>query len=219
MNEQQKDIPSLADYWQQQYNPKGDLADYAAVAALDKEGEYTNRIAEIKGLYDSYKQKYKISPEQIAKYDALINSLSTNNIGSDKWKNQIIRDSASAGIGKFITGYLGFNTPKPEKAFDINNDEDVIKRYQLEEQIRLHPELRNTLIANARAQYNAETQAILAQDEANKNKQSRKSIRRNLMSFGKQILLQLMYIYVIPKTLVQEDLQLILIYQILLQIH
>ena len=62
MNEQQKDIPSLADYWQQQYNPKGDLADYSAVAALDKEGEYTNRIAEIKGLYDSYKQKYKISP-------------------------------------------------------------------------------------------------------------------------------------------------------------
>lgn len=116
MNEQQKDIPSLADYWQQQYNPQGDLADYSAVAALDKDGEYTNRIAEIKGLYDSYKQKYKISPEQIAKYDALINSLSTDNIGSDKWKNQIIRDSAAAGIGKFLTGYLGFNTPEPEKA-------------------------------------------------------------------------------------------------------
>lgn len=124
MNEQQKDIPSLADYWQQQYNPQGDLADYSAVAALDKEGEYTNRIAEIKGLYDSYKQKYKISPEQTAKYDALINSLSTNNIGSDKWKNQIIRDSAAAGIGKFLTGYLGFNTPEPEKAFDANNDLD-----------------------------------------------------------------------------------------------
>lgn len=124
MNEQQKDIPSLADYWQQQYNPQGDLANYSAVAALDKEGEYTNRIAEIKGLYDSYKQKYKISPEQIAKYDALINSLSTNNIGSDKWKNQIIRDSAAAGIGKFLTGYLGFNTPELEKAFDINNDLD-----------------------------------------------------------------------------------------------
>lgn len=185
MNEQQKDIPSLADYWQQQYNPKGDLADYAAVAALDKEGEYTNRIAEIKGLYDSYKQKYKISPEQIAKYDALINSLSTNNIGSDKWKNQIIRDSASAGIGKFITGYLGFNTPKPEKAFDINNDEDVIKRYQLEEQIRLHPELRNTLIANARAQYNAETQAILAQDEANKKQIVQEKYKKKLDEFWK----------------------------------
>lgn len=185
MNEQQKDIPSLADYWQQQYNPQGDLADYSAVATLDKEGEYTNRIAEIKGLYDNYKQKYKISPEQIAKYDALINSLSTNNIGSDKWKNQIIRDSAAAGIGKFLTGYLGFNTPKPEKAFDINNDEDVIKRYQLEEQIRLHPELRNTLIANARAQYNAETQAILAQDETNKKQIAQDKYKKKLDEFWK----------------------------------
>lgn len=172
MNEQQKDIPSLADYWQQQYNPQGDLADYSAVAALDKEGEYTNRIAEIKGLYDSYKQKYKISPEQTAKYDALINSLSTNNIGSDKWKNQIIRDSAAAGIGKFLTGYLGFNIPEPEKAFDINNDDDVIKKYQLEEQIKLYPELRNTLIANARAQYYAKIQAILDQDAVNKKQQA-----------------------------------------------
>lgn len=186
MNEQQKDIPSLADYWQQQYNPQGDLADYSAVAALDKEGEYTNRIAEIKGLYDNYKQKYKISPEQIAKYDALINSLSTNNIGSDKWKNQIIRDSAAAGIGKFLTGYLGFNTPKPEKAFDINNDDDVIKRYQLEEQIKLHPELRNTLIANARAQYNAETQAILAQDEANKKQIVQEQYKKKLAKYYKQ---------------------------------
>lgn len=185
MNEQQKDIPSLADYWQQQYNPQGDLADYSAVAALDKEGEYTNRIAEIKGLYDSYKQKYKISPEQIAKYDALINSLSTDNIGSDKWKNQIIRDSAAAGIGKFLTGYLGFNTPEPEKAFDINNDDDVIKRYQLEEQIKLHPELRNTLIANARAQYNAETQAILAQDETNKKQIAQNKYKKKLDEFWK----------------------------------
>lgn len=185
MNEQQKDIPSLADYWQQQYNPQGDLADYSAVAALDKEGEYTNRIAEIKGLYDSYKQKYKISPEQIVKYDALINSLSTNNIGSDKWKNQIIRDSAAAGIGKFLTGYLGFNTPKPEKAFDINNDDDVIKKYQLEEQIKLHPELRNILIANKRAQYNAETQAILAQDEANKKQIAQNKYKKKLDEFWK----------------------------------
>ena len=185
MNEQQKDIPSLADYWQQQYNPQGDLADYSTVAALDKEGEYTNRIAEIKGLYDSYKQKYKISPEQIAKYDALINSLSTDNIGSDKWKNQIIRDSAAAGIGKFLTGYLGFNTPEPEKAFDINNDDDVIKRYQLEEQIKLHPELRNTLIANARAQYNAETQAILAQDETNKKQIAQNKYKKKLDEFWK----------------------------------
>lgn len=185
MNEQQKDIPSLADYWQQQYNPKGDLADYSAVAALDKEGEYTNRIAEIKGLYDSYKQKYKISPEQTAKYDALINSLSTDNIGSDKWKNQIIRDSAAAGIGKFLTGYLGFNTPEPEKAFDINNDDDVIKKYQLEEKIKLHPELRNTLVANARAQYNAETQAILAQDEANKKQIAQEKYKKKLDEFWK----------------------------------
>lgn len=185
MNEQQTDIPSLADYWQQQYNPKGDLADYAAVAALDKEGEYTNRIAEIKGLYDSYKQKYKISPEQTAKYDALINSLSTNNIGSDKWKNQIIRDSAAAGIGKFLTGYLGFNTPEPEKAFDINNDEDVIKRYQLEEQIKLHPELRNILIANKRAQYNTETQAILDQDAANKKQIIQEEYKKKLAKYYK----------------------------------
>lgn len=185
MNEQQKDIPSLADYWQQQYNPQGDLADYSTVATLDKDGEYTNRIAEIKGLYDNYKQKYKISPEQIAKYDALINSLSTNNIGSDKWKNQIIRDSAAAGIGKFLTGYLGFNIPEPEKAFDINNDDDVIKKYQLEEQIKLHPELRNTLIANARAQYNAKTQAILVQDETNKKQIAQDKYKKKLDEFWK----------------------------------
>lgn len=186
MNEQQKDIPSLADYWQQQYNPQGDLADYSAVAALDKEGEYTNRIAEIKGLYDSYKQKYKISPEQIAKYDALINSLSTNNIGSDKWKNQIIRDSAAAGIGKFLTGYLGFNTPKPEKAFDINNDDDVIKRYQLEEKIKLYPELRDTLIANARADYNKDIKTALDQDATNKKQIVQEEYKKKLAKYYKQ---------------------------------
>ena len=185
MNEQSKDVPSLADYWQQQYNPKGDLADYSAVAALDKEGEYTNRIAEIKGLYDSYKQKYKISPEQIAKYDALINSLSTDNIGSDEWKNQIIRDSAAAGIGKFLTGYLGFNTPKPEKAFDINNDEDVIKRYQLEEKIKLHPELRDTYIANVRADYNRETQAELNAFKTNQKQLAQETYNKKLSEFWK----------------------------------
>lgn len=172
MKEEQQNIPSLADYWQQQYNPKGDLADYASVAALDKEGEYTNRIAEIKGLWDRYKQKYQLSPEQTSKYEALINSLDTEGVGTDKWKNQIIRNSAAAGVGKFFTGYLGFDAPKPERAFNINNDEDVIKRYQLEEQIRLHPELRATLIANARAQYNAETQTYLDQDAANKKQQA-----------------------------------------------
>lgn len=186
MNEQQKDIPSLADYWQQQYNPKGDLADYSTVAALDKEGEYTNRIAEIKGLYDNYKQKYKISPEQTAKYDALINSLSTDNIGSDKWKNQIIRDSAAAGIGKFLTGYLGFNTPEPEKAFDINNDDDVIKRYQLEEKIKLYPELRDTLIANARADYNKDIKAALDQEEVKKKQIVQEEYKKKLAKYYKQ---------------------------------
>lgn len=186
MNEQQKDIPSLADYWQQQYNPKGDLADYASVAALDKDGEYTNRIAEIKGLYDSYKQKYKISPEQTAKYDALINSLNTDNVGSDEWKNQIIRDSAAAGIGKFLTGYLGFNTPEPEKAFDINNDDDVIKRYQLEEKIKLYPELRDTLIANARADYNKDIKAALDQEEVNKKQIVQEEYKKKLAKYYKQ---------------------------------
>lgn len=185
MNEQSKDIPSLADYWQQQYNPKGDLADYSAVAALDKDGEYTNRIAEIKGLYDNYKQKYKISPEQTAKYDALINSLSADNIGSDKWKNQIIRDSAAAGIGKFLTGYLGFNTPKPERAFDINNDDDVIKRYQLEEKIKLHPELRDVYLANARAEYKKETQAELTASETNQKQLAQEVYNKKLSEFWK----------------------------------
>lgn len=167
MNEQQKDIPSLADYWQQQYNPKGDLADYSAVAALDKEGEYTNRIAEIKGLYDSYKQKYKISPEQTAKYDALINSLSTNNIGSDKWKNQIIRDSAAAGIGKFLTGYLGFNTPELEKAFDINNDEDASNKKQQTD-------------AKVKEEYNKREQAFLKKYPYLRDVR----LRRNTDNFG-----------------------------------
>lgn len=185
MKEEQQNIPSLADYWQQQYNPKGDLADYASVATLDKEGEYTNRIAEIKGLWDRYKQKYQLSPEQTSKYEALINSLDTEGVGTDKWKNQIIRNSAAAGVGKFFTGYLGFDAPKPERAFDINNDEDVIKRYQLEEQIRLHPELRATLIANARAQYNAETQAYLDQDAANKKQQADVAYKQKLNEFWK----------------------------------
>lgn len=185
MKEEQKDMPSLADYWQQQYNPKGDLADYASVAALDKEGEYTNRIAELKGLWDSYKQKYQLSPEQTSKYEALINSLDADGVGSDKWKNQIIRNSAAAGVGKFFTGYLGFYAPKPEKDFDINNDDDVIKRYQLEEKIRQHPELREKLIADARAQYNAKTQAYLDQDAANKKQQADAAYKQKLNEFWK----------------------------------
>lgn len=158
MKEKQQNIPSLADYWQQQYNPKGDLADYTSVAALDKKGEYTNRIAEIKGLWDRYKQKYQLSPEQTSKYEALINSLDTEGVGTDKWKNQIIRNSAAAGVGKFFTGYLGFDAPKPKRAFNINNDEDVIKRYQLEATIATHPELREKLLAYYRDQYRNEGQ-------------------------------------------------------------
>ncbi len=186
MKEEQQNIPSLADYWQQQYNPKGDLADYASVAALDKEGEYTNRIAEIKGLWDRYKQKYQLSPEQTSKYEALINSLDTEGVGTDKWKNQIIRNSAAAGVGKFFTGYLGFDAPKPERAFDINNDEDVIKRYQLEATIAAHPELREKLLAYYRDQYRNESQQDAAKIDDYYKQQADAAYKQKLSDFYKK---------------------------------
>ena len=186
MKEEQQNIPSLADYWQQQYNPKGDLADYASIAALDKEGEYTNRIAEIKGLWDRYKQKYQLSPEQTSKYEALINSLDAEGVGTDKWKNQIIRNSAAAGVGKFFTGYLGFDAPKPERAFDINNDEDVIKRYQLKEQIRLHPELRAKLLAYYRDQYRNESQQGADEIDDYYKQQAAAAYKQKLSDFYKK---------------------------------
>lgn len=185
MKEEQQNIPSLADYWQQQYNPKGDLADYASVAALDKEGEYTNRIAEIKGLWDRYKQKYQLSPEQTSKYEALINSLDAEGVGTDKWKNQIIRNSAAAGVGKFFTGYLGFDAPKPERAFDINNDEDVIKRYQLEATIAAHPELREKLLAYYRDQYRNESQQDAAKIDDYYKQQADAAYKQKLNEFWK----------------------------------
>lgn len=185
MKEEQQNIPSLADYWQQQYNPKGDLADYASVAALDKEGEYTNRIAEIKGLWDRYKQKYYLSPEQTSKYEALINSLDAEGVGTDKWKNQIIRNSAAAGVGKFFTGYLGFDAPKPERAFDINNDEDVIKRYQLEATIAAHPELREKLLAYYRDQYRNESQQDAAKIDDYYKQQADAAYKQKLNEFWK----------------------------------
>lgn len=185
MKEEQQNIPSLADYWQQQYNPKGDLADYASVAALDKEGEYTNRIAEIKGLWDRYKQKYQLSPEQTSKYEALINSLDAEGVGTDKWKNQIIRNSAAAGVGKFFTGYLSFDAPKPERAFDINNDEDVIKRYQLEATIAAHPELREKLLAYYRDQYRNESQQDAAKIDDYYKQQADAAYKQKLNEFWK----------------------------------
>ncbi len=177
-------------YWQKKYNPVGTANDLQPYWNKDKEGEYTNRVAETMADLDDYMSKQEMNDDVKAAYTNYRNILgqynpSDKNFNLDTWKNNMILAASRAGISGWNNGYFNIGSQsttstedkKPE-AFDINNDQAVIDKYKLADQIAAHPEQREHLLDLARRQYNQESQsmtdeyntAIKKQQEAAHNK-------------------------------------------------
>lgn len=177
-------------YWQKKYNPAGTANDLQPYWNKDKEGEYTNRVAETMADLDDYMSKQEMNDDVKAAYTNYRNILgqynpSDKNFNLDTWKNNMILAASRAGISGWNNGYFNIGsqstTPiedKKSEAFDINNDQAVIDKYKLADQIAAHPEQREHLLDLARRQYNQESQsmtdeyntAIKKQQEAAHNK-------------------------------------------------
>lgn len=159
-------------YWQKKYNPAGTANDLQPYWNKDKEGEYTNRVAETMADLDDYMSKQEMNDDVKAAYTNYRNILgqynpSDKNFNLDTWKNNMILAASRAGISGWNNGYFNIGSQsttstedkKPE-AFDINNDQAVIDKYKLADQIAAHPEQREHLLDLARRQYNQESQNI-----------------------------------------------------------
>lgn len=177
-------------YWQKKYNPAGTANDLQPYWNKDKEGEYTNRVAETIADLDDYMSKQEMNDDVKAAYTNYRNILgqynpSDKNFNLDTWKNNMILAASRAGISGWNNGYFNIGsqstTPAEDKkpeVFDINNDQAVIDKYKLADQIAAHPEQREHLLDLARRQYNQESQnmtdeynaAIKKQQEAAHNK-------------------------------------------------
>lgn len=176
-------------YWQKKYNPAGTANDLQPYWNKDKEGEYTNRVAETIADLDDYMSKQEMNDDVKAAYTNYRNILgqynpSDKNFNLDTWKNNMILAANRAGISRWNNGY--FNTgsqsttsteDKKSEAFDINNDQAVIDKYKLADQIAAHPEQREHLLDLARRQYNQESQNMT--DEYNAAVKQEQEIANN----------------------------------------
>lgn len=176
-------------YWQKKYNPAGTANDLQPYWNKDKEGEYTNRVAETMTDLDDYMSKQEMNDDVKAAYTNYRNILgqynpSDKNFNLDTWKNNMILAASRAGISGWNNGYFNIGsqstTPTDDKkpeAFDINNDQAVIDKYKLADQIAAHPEQREHLLDLARRQYNQESQNIT--DEYNATIKQQQEIANN----------------------------------------
>lgn len=176
-------------YWQKKYNPAGTANDLQPYQNKDKEGEYTNRVAETMADLDDYMSKQEMNDDVKAAYTNYRNILgqynpSDKNFNLDTWKNNMILAANRAGISGWNNGYFNIGSQsttstedkKPE-AFDINNDQAVIDKYKLADQIAAHPEQREHLLDLARRQYNQESQNMT--DEYNAAVKQEQEIANN----------------------------------------
>lgn len=176
-------------YWQKKYNPVGTANDLKPYWNKDKEGEYTNRVAETIADLDDYMSKQEMNDDVKAAYTNYRNILgqynpSDKNFNLDTWKNNMILAASRAGISGWNNGYFNIGSQssastenkKPE-AFDINNDQAVIDKYKLADQIAAHPEQKEHLLDLARRQYNQESQNMT--DEYNAAVKQQQEITNN----------------------------------------
>lgn len=156
-------------YWQKKYNPAGTANDLSPYWAKDDEGKYNNRISETLADLDDYMSKQEMDDNVRAAYQNYRDTLSqyapdSKDFNLDKWKNNLILAANRAGISDWNSGYFNIGTQSAStpqtKEFDINNDQDVIDRYNLAEQIAAYPEQRDHIIDLARKQYKQKSQAI-----------------------------------------------------------
>lgn len=165
-------------YWQKKYNPAGTANDLQPYWNKDKEGEYTNRVAETMADLDDYMSKQKMNDDVKAAYTNYRNILgqynpSDKNFNLDTWKNNMILAASRAGISGWNNGYFNIGSqssassePDKKQAFDISDDDQALAYAGLTDQALAHPELRDTLLAQARRKYKQESQAIIDQDKA-----------------------------------------------------
>lgn len=165
----------FASFWNNKYNPSGEQVDRKLYWALDKDGQYTNRIAQTLTDLDEYLKRDDLPDDVRANVEAYKNKLqeySANNkdFNVEEWKNGVQLAASRAGLGTWNNGFFNMgsqDSTAPEsnqqKPFDINNDQDVINKYNLAEQIAAHPEQREHLLDLARREYNQESQDITDQ--------------------------------------------------------
>lgn len=165
-------------YWQKKYNPAGTANDLQPYWNKDKEGEYTNRVAETMADLDDYMSKQEMSDDVKAAYTNYRNILgqynpSDKNFNLDTWKNNMILAASRAGISGWNNGYFNIGSqssassePDKKQAFDISDDDQALAYAGLTDQALAHPELKDTLLAQARRKYEQESQAIIDQDKA-----------------------------------------------------
>lgn len=165
-------------YWQKKYNPAGTANDLQPYWNKDKEGEYTNRVAETMADLDDYMSKQEMNDDVKAAYTNYRNILgqynpSDKNFNLDTWKNNMILAASRAGISGWNNGYFNIGSqssassePDKKQAFDISDDDQALVYAGLTDQALAHPELRDTLLAQARRKYEQESQAIIDQDKA-----------------------------------------------------
>lgn len=165
-------------YWQKKYNPAGIANDLQPYWNKDKEGEYTNRVAETMADLDDYMSKQEMNDDVKAAYTNYRNILgqynpSDKNFNLDTWKNNMILAASRAGISGWNNGYFNIGSqssassePDKKQAFDISDDDQALAYAGLTDQALAHPELRDTLLAQARRKYEQESQAIIDQDKA-----------------------------------------------------
>lgn len=165
-------------YWQKKYNPAGTANDLQPYWNKDKEGEYTNRVAETMADLDDYMSKQEMNDDVKAAYTNYRNILgqynpSDKNFNLDTWKNNMVLAANRAGISGWNNGYFNIGSqssassePDKKQAFDISDDDQALAYVGLTDQALAHPELRDTLLAQARRKYKQESQAIIDQDKA-----------------------------------------------------
>lgn len=165
-------------YWQKKYNPAGTANDLQPYWNKDKEGEYTNRVAETMADLDDYMSKQEMNDDVKAAYTNYRNILgqynpSDKNFNLDTWKNNMILAASRAGISGWNNRYFNIGSqssassePDKKQAFDISDDDQALAYAGLTDQALAHPELRDTLLAQARRKYEQESQAIIDQDKA-----------------------------------------------------
>lgn len=163
-------------YWQKKYNPAGTANDLQPYWNKDTEGEYTNRVAETMADLDDYMSKQEMNNDVKAAYTNYRNILgqynpSDKNFNLDTWKNNMILAASRAGISGWNNGYfnIGSQSSAPsdkKQAFDISDDDQALAYAGLTDQALVHPELKDTLLAQARRKYEQESQAIIDQNKA-----------------------------------------------------
>lgn len=175
----------FASFWNKKYNPSNEKIDTKLYWSMDKDGQYTNRIAQTITDLDEYLKNDDLPDNVRANIEAYKNklqeySLDNKDFDVEHWKNSVQLAASRAGLGTWNNGFFNMGNPvatDEKKAFDINNDQDVINRYELADKIAAHPEQREHLLDLARRQYNQESQNIT--DEYNTAIKQDQDVRNN----------------------------------------